>query len=106
MEDSSDIEHQFLRNQMQDAPFGVAIGLPTFIVNNRGLANVSAENNLCFFRCLAVFRGSDHRGCNRAAKKLFHEYCRGFEINEFAGINLIDFVHLENFYQLNIVAYE
>ena len=91
---------------MQDAPLGGAVKLPDIITNNHGLANVSAENNLCFFRCLAVFRGSDCRRCNRAAKQLFHEYCRHFEINEFTGINLIDFEDLENFYKLNIVAYE
>ena len=87
-------------------PLGGAIKLPAFIMNNRGLENVYTENNLCFFRCLAVFRGSDRHLCNRAAKELLHKYCRYFEINKFAGINLIDFEDLENFYQLNIVAYE
>ena len=96
----------FYFNHLQDAPLKRAIELLAFIVNNRRLANVSAENSLCFFRCLAVFRGSDHRGCNRAAKELFHKYCRHFEINVFTGINLIDFIDLENFYQLNIAAYK
>ena len=85
---------------------GGAIGLPAFITNNRGLANVSAENNFCFLRCLAVFRGSDRRFFNRAAKQLFYEYCTHFEIKEFSGLSLFDFVELENFYKINIVAYE
>ena len=44
----------FYINHLQDAPLGTPIPLPDFIMNNHGLANVSAEDNLCFFRCLAV----------------------------------------------------
>ena len=102
MEDRS----TFYVNHLQDAPLGGSVGLPAFIVNNRGLANFSAEDNLCFFRCLAVFRGADHRGCNRAAKQLFYEYCTHFEIEKFSGVSLFDFVELENFYKINIVSYE
>ena len=91
---------------MQDASLGGAVGLPAFIVNNSELANVSAEDNLCFFRCLAVFRGADHHRCNRAEKQLFYEYCTHFKIKEFSGVSLFDFVELENFYKINIVAYE
>ena len=39
----------FYINHLQDAPLGAPIPLPDFIMNNRGLANVSAEDNLCFF---------------------------------------------------------
>ena len=96
----------FYVNHLQDAPLGGSVGLPDFIVNNRGLANVSAEDNLCFFRCLAVFRGADRHRCNRAAKQLFYEYCTHFENEKFSGVSLYDFVELENFYKINIVAYE
>ena len=96
----------FYINHLQDAPLGAPILLPDFIMNNHGLANVSAEDNLCFFRCLAVFRGADGRGCNRAAKQLFYEYCTHFDVSEFSGVSLFDFVELENFYKPNIVAYE
>ena len=96
----------FYINHLQDAPLGAPIDLPDFIMNNHGLANVSAEDNLCFFRCLAIFRGADRRGCNRAAKQLFYEYCTHFDVSEFFGVSLFDFVELENFYKINIVAYE
>ena len=91
---------------MQDAPLGAPIPLSDFIMNNHGLANVSAEDKLCFFRCLVVFRGADRRRCNRAAKQLFYEYCTHFDVSEFSGVSLFDFVELENFYKINIVAYE
>ena len=96
----------FYINHLQDAPLGAPIILPDFIMNNYGLANVSAEDNLCFFRCLAVFRGADRHRCNRAAKELFYEYCTHFDVSEFSGVSLFDFVELENFYKINIVAYE
>ena len=96
----------FYINHLQDAPLGAPIALPDFIMNNHGLANVSAEDNLCFFRCLAVFRGADRRYCNRAAKQLFFEYCTHFDVSKFSGVSLFDFVELENFYKINIVAYE
>ena len=53
-----------------------------------------------------MFRGADRRRCNRAAKQLFHEYCTHFDVSEFSGVSLFDFVELENFYKINIVAYE
>ena len=95
----------FYINHLQDAPLGAPIPLPNFIMNNHGLANVSAGDNLCFFRCLAVFRGADRRGCNRVAKQLFYEYYTHFDVSEFSGVSLCDFVELENFYKIMIVAY-
>ena len=38
----------FYINHLQDAPLGAPIPLPDFIINNHGLANVTAEDNLCF----------------------------------------------------------
>ena len=96
----------FYINHLQDAPLGAPIPLPDFIMNDHGLANVSAEDNLCFFRCLVVFRGADRRRCNRAAKQLFYEYCTHFDVSEFSDVSLFDFVEVENFYKINIVAYE
>ena len=59
-----------------------------------------------FFRCLTVFRGADRCHCNRAAKQLFYDYCTHFDVSEFSGVSLFNFVELENFYKINIVAYE
>ena len=92
----------FYINHLQDAPLGAPIPLPDFIMNN----HVSAEDNFCFFRCLAVFRGADRRYCNRAAKQLFFVYYTQFDVSEFSGVILFDFVELENFCKINIVAYE
>ena len=59
-----------------------------------------------FFPMSGRVRGADRRGCNRAAKQLFFEYCTHFDVSEFSRVSLFDFIELENFYKINIVAYE
>ena len=57
-------------NHLQDAPLGALIPSPEFIMNNHGLANVSAEDNLVFSDAW-LFRGADRRYCNRTASNFF-----------------------------------
>ena len=94
----------FYANSLKDAPLGAGASLPSYITNNHGLANVSGNDNLCFFRCLAVHRGSGRWWwrCEREAKKLFNDYCMHFNIvpNTFVGVNLVDFIDLEDFFKL------
>ena len=98
----------FYVNHLKDAPLGAPIALPVYIINNHGLRNVSAYDNLCFFRCLAVHRGTKPHRCERAAKNLFYKYCIHFDVApaDFAGVQLFDFVHLEDFFKLNLIAYK
>ena len=72
------------------------------------MRNVSASDNLCFFRCLALHRGANPHKCEKAAKKLFRKYCAHFDVapGDFAGVQLFDFIHLEDFFELNLIAYE
>ena len=44
----------FYANSLKDAPLGTRGMFPDHIKNNHGLLNVSGDNNLCFFRCLAL----------------------------------------------------
>ena len=39
----------FYANSLKDAPLGAGASLPSYITNNHGLANVSGNDNLCFF---------------------------------------------------------
>ena len=98
----------FYINHIKDAPLGAPISLPDYIMNNHGLRNVSAGDHLCFFRCLAVHQGADPRWCEKTAKNLFHAYCTRFDVApaDFAGVQLFDFLHLEDFFELNLIAYE
>ena len=98
----------FYVNHLKDAPLGAPIALPVYITNNHGLRNVSADDNLCFFRCLAVHRGANPHWFEKAAKKLFCKYCAHFDVApaDFAGVQLFDFIHLEDFFELNLIAYK
>ena len=98
----------FYINHIKDAPLGAPISLPDYIKNNHGLRNVSAGDLLCFFRCLAVHQGADPHKCEKTAKNLFRAYCTHFGVApaDFAGIQLFDFIHLEDFFELNLIAYE
>ena len=77
-------------------------------MNDHGLRNASAGDNLCFFRCLAVHRGANPHKCEKTAKNLFRAYCTHFDVapGDFAGVQLFDFIHLEDFFELNLIAYE
>ena len=90
----------FYVNSLKDAPLGVGTSLPDYITNTHGLANVSGGDNLCFFRCLAVYQGADRHWCEHKAKKLFNDYCAYFSIvtNDFVGVNLFHFIDLEDFF--------
>ena len=57
---------------------------------------------------MAVYQEADRRRCEREAKKLFNDYCVYFNIvpNDFVGVNLSDFVGLEDFFKINLIAYE
>ena len=98
----------FYANTLKNAPLGAGASLPSYITNNHGFENVLGDNNLCFFRCLVVCRGADRHWCKREAKKLFNDYCMHFNVvpNDFVGVNLVDFVDLEDFFKINLVVYE
>ena len=61
----------FFVSHLKRAPLGAPLPLPNFIKHNRGLINVSGDGNLCFFRCLAIFKGADKYRCEIKAKDLF-----------------------------------
>ena len=98
----------FYINHVKDAPLGAPIDLFHYIKHNHGLRNVSSSNSLCFFRCLAVHQGANPYRCEKAAKNLFRAYCDRFDVapERFAGVQLFDFPHLEDFFELNLIAYE
>ena len=70
--------------------------------------NHTANDNLCFFRCLSTFRGTDKKRREQDAKQLFTAYCKHFHIDpdQFQGVLLNDFPEIEDFFEINIVVYE
>ena len=55
-----------------------------------------------------MHQGANPHWCEKTAKNLFHKYCAHFDIapGDFAGVQIFDFIHLENFFKLNLIAYE
>ena len=73
----------FYVTKLQDVALGAPIDLPDNVKFNSGLINFSAEDYLCFFRCLTVFNdsvseGGNTRRCEMAAKQLFKNFCLQF----------------------------
>ena len=108
MEGGANFKFASYVNTLKETPFGARASLPDCITKNHGLANVSGDDSLHFFRCSAVYQGANTRRCKREAKKLFNDYCVHFNVgsNDFVGVNLFDFVGLENFFKINLIAYE
>ena len=94
----------FFVNKLIDAPLGAQCQLPDFITFNRGLTNVSGAQNLCLFRCLAIFKGAHPRYCERDAKDLFAVYCTHFG-DEFNGVTFECLLKIEGLFKINIVVY-
>ena len=88
----------FYVTKLKDMALDAQIDLPDNVKFNSGLVNFSAEDHLCFFRCLAVFKVAGTRCYEMAAKQLFNDFCLHFQISfqDFKGINFFDFPELED----------
>jgi hypothetical protein len=64
----------FYVNKLFDHPIGARVVLPDFFLRNQGLvclatgSNGPYTDNLCFFRCLAVHRGTPVKDVEAPAK--------------------------------------
>ena len=87
---------------IKDAPLVAPVDLTDSIKNNHGLRNLSADVNLCFFRCLAVHQGENSHWCKKAAKNLFYKFCKHFDVTP----KHFDFFYLEDFIKFNLIVYE
>ena len=81
---------------------------PDHTKNNHGLLNVSGIIIFAFFNVWLSIRGGDRHWNKRDAQKLFNNYCMNFNIvyNAFTGVYLSNFVDLEDFFNIHVVAYE
>ena len=91
---------------LKNAPLGGDVQLPDYIKFNRGLAHVSGPFNLCFFRCLAVFKAADPRKCETVCKELFLHFRSQCSVDVFNGINFSDLPQIEDSFKINIVVYQ
>ena len=88
----------FFINHLKHAPPGAPLPLPNFVKYNHGLINVSGDENQCFFRCLAIFKGANNRYCETKARELFTQYAMNFVVHDFNGIAIEDLIPIEDFF--------
>jgi len=102
----------FFVSLLPDIPVGCGVKLPSFVINNKGLhALVKCnsrvyDDNLCLFRCLALFDGAS-LDCERATKEKFYQYChvRVLNPNKFPGVTLRELVDVEDIFEIYVVVY-
>ena len=100
--------------KIRDHPIGRGKYLPGYIVDNSGITPLDCnrktwkpyEDNLCFFRCLAVHNGCHTKNLERDTKVYYEKY-REAEIcgKKFHGVKLSELDELEKLYEINIQVY-
>ena len=96
----------FFVNHLKQAPLGAPLPHPDFVKYNRGLINVSGDENQCFFRCLAVFKGVNVRRCKTKTRELFTQYAMIFDVHNFNGITIEDLIPIEDLFKVNVSIYQ
>lgn len=83
--------------------------LPEFLKKKRSIRDVAGRGNLCFFRCLAYFKGARGvRKTEEAVERYFSLWIEGGAVGEcstFPGITLCDVPSLEETFELNITIF-
>jgi hypothetical protein len=96
------------------ATIDARVVLPNHILRNKavvalvGGSNGPHEDNLCFFRCLAVHRGApDVQALEAPTKTYYRQYLQqDMTPADFKGVTLDDLVVLEQVFRLNVYVYD
>ena len=104
----------FYLNPLPDYPIGCACELPDFIRNNPFLHILQNdehhsflyEDNLCFFRCLALHRGSSLHAIQTPTIALYREWAGSSMSSHFPDITLLDLESIEKKFSVNVDVFE
>jgi hypothetical protein len=104
----------FYVNKILDHPIGCGDRLPDYILNNPAVVGLQKDknnnfwyrDNLCFFRCLAVWSGCHPHNFSAAVLEYFRKYLPEADPKTFAGVTLDELPQLEKLFDLNINVYE
>ena len=100
--------------KLRDHPIGRGSHLPGYIAENHGLAPLDRnhntgkpyEDNLCFFRCLALHNGCHTKNLERDAQYYYQQYRdAGMGKKRFHDVKLSELDELEKVYEVNIQVY-
>ena len=100
--------------KLRDHPIGRGSHLPGYIAENHGIAPLDRnrqtgklyQDNLCFFRCLALHNGCHTKNLERDTKHYYQQYREaGLVKKKFHGVKLSELDELEKLYEVNIQVY-
>ena len=100
--------------KIRDHPIGRGKYLPGYIADNYGLDALENnaktgkpyEDNLCFFRCLALHNGCHTKNLERDTKYYYQQYREaGLAKKKFHGVKISELDDLEKLYEVNIQVY-
>ena len=107
----------FFVNRIIDHPIGCvrSTPLPLYIKKNKAVIGLEKEpnnskrynDNLCFFRCLALHRGCDRYRLEPEVKTLYEAYDQyDVPMEEFDGVTLDNLYRVETTFQTNVCVYK
>ena len=94
---------------------GREVELPKYIRENRTIITLTSDpnnkgkpynDNLCFFRCLALHQGYAYNRLEKKTKELYQQYAPNNDFKKFEGVKMSDLYGLEESFKTNIVVYE
>ena len=97
-----------------DFPIGCGFSeLPQHIINNKYIYTLQYNrsdsslysDNLCFFRCLALFRGASLRCLQMKTYKLLKQWYHN-AVDDFRGVSISELPALEKLFRVNIDIFE
>nr|XP_054771548.1 uncharacterized protein LOC129279465 [Lytechinus pictus] len=96
-----------------DHPIGQGLELPDYIQNNRAIVSLVKSrrdgrmynDNLCLFRCLALFQGVNSQALETMSKKMLKQYLPEASVSDFQGVELGKLDKVEEFFKINISVY-
>ena len=107
---------EFYVTHLYNTPIGTSIVLPPYLKNNKGLISLANSrqtgrpfnDNLCFFRCLALHCGVPVGRLENRTKELFQTFCERSAItpSEFEGVTLGQLKSLSQIFDVGIHVYK
>jgi hypothetical protein len=105
----------FFLTKVSRQPIGSAVEFPEYLKNNKGLISLTVnaktghpyQDNLCLFRCLALFRGIKIGALERPAKALLREYLENKRLptSDFVGVSLNELEDISRIFDIGIIVY-
>ena len=103
----------FYVTKLHGHPIGKSSKLPSYILNNPALLSLNSngntglpyKDNLCFFCCLAAYRGCHPHNLERDTQQFYERYAE-VSNHKFEGVSLDELPELEKLFELNIFVYE